>query len=107
MKLNGWKRIGIVISVVWFLGAYTYKMREKLKTVDDRAYDQYVLCLKVINNLDQCNAGFEADKTKDRHEMEKDVPMSVALPIPVGWILAYVGLFSTRWVKRGFAAPRH
>ena len=33
MKINGWQRIGILVSVIWMVGAYFYTM-DRVQTDD-------------------------------------------------------------------------
>ena len=110
-KLNGWKRIGIIASVVWILGAglWTYDS-------DLREASKYIVLAHV-----QCDADL-AGKTGDAYtagfnECNERDDGSLALaftnarlqgavvglvPVPLGWALVYLVLFLVNWVKRGF-----
>lgn len=33
-RLNGWQRIGIVLSVLWFVGTFAYALNDHAKTAD-------------------------------------------------------------------------
>lgn len=73
MKLNGWKRIGIIASVVWILGA-------GLTSLAELDY------LAGTPSSDWSAAAFVT-----------------FAPVPLGWGFVYLVLFLVRWVKRGFA----
>jgi hypothetical protein len=106
MKLNGWKRIGILASVVWILGAgfYTLSVEENrnlsIASMMNRGCDNepavsQALCFKVGD-----------DYVMRMIPAERRSAAFVALvPVPLGWGFTYLVLFLMRWVKRGFMRP--
>ena len=108
--LNKSKRIGIILSVIWVLGAglHTYTSE---KDVSSRVVtDIQVHC---INNLaDKSGAawddGFnrcdqEDDKAfaQDLRNARLDAAIVAFGGVPLGWGFIYLILFLIRWVKRG------
>jgi len=113
-KLNGWKRIGIIASVVWILVAGIYAYQLEFKSNLDLANFVYASCLRDA-----------ADKTGDTWatadgECGKKLIDSFGsagpdarvmaelvafVPVPRGWGLVYLVLFLVRRVKRGFMRP--
>jgi hypothetical protein len=72
MKLNGWKRIGIIASVVWILGAGVYTYDSEMDRANDYITSTFLNC--------ESNWVGAGD----------------------AWGFAYLVLFIVRWVKRGF-----
>jgi hypothetical protein len=107
MKLNGWQRVGIVASVVWFLGAYNYELSNSMTTLTRFAADDAERCYSpggvfFESNVVPCDATMHAKVLEDLHEMRKEVAIVVAVWIPLAWGFAYLALFLVRWVRRGF-----
>jgi hypothetical protein len=101
MKLNRWKQIGIVASVVWMLGAglVTYKVQ-----VNDDTRSA-VLWRKECNSINTGMPG-RANECDAREQgslaatlpSAKYVAAAVAfVPVPLGWGFAYLALFVMRW----------
>jgi len=103
-KLNGWKRIGIIASVVWILGAgvYTFKVTND---ADIKAASGLTLSCEEAHNW---RGSDECDKRSTAYlaEVAPYEPIKAALvafvPVPLGWGFVYLVLFLVRWVKRGF-----
>lgn len=89
-KLNGWQRIGIIISVFWLSFII-------------------VLSFNYIGIIDPC-----APPILDRFSEFLSLPymgafhkgvvvlLAICLPIITGWLLAYLIIWSVTWVKKGF-----
>lgn len=107
MRLNGWKRIGIIASVVWILGAglYTHGALQESdsKAAVAAALDCESYIPKGITSLAECDKR-AADYLAGTHSGEWIGTAVVAfVPVPLGWGFVYLVLFLVRWVKRGFA----
>lgn len=128
VKLTGWKRIGIIASVVWILGAglYTYVTEmDKLSQFSGFSLNQ---CDELVrSDIDRCGKDGQIDKQceelawkrwrKCNDEALDYIPKVAApnarlvgaivafVPVPLGWGFAYLVLFLVRWVKRGFMRP--
>lgn len=104
-KLNGWKRIGIIASVVWILGAGIYTF-VSIKDDDVKyAQTQRKYCLAEALISGECNKR-EADYLASVAYVPIEAAVSVALiPVPLGWGFVYLVLFLVRWVTRGFMKP--
>jgi hypothetical protein len=104
MKINGWQRIGILVSVIWMVGAYFYTM-DRVQTDD----------IQMAANVDEaCIAAKQQEQKVCDNEMyaeviralprEREEAAIVALvPVPLSWSFVYLTLFLLRWIKRGFA----
>ena len=103
--MSGWKRIGIVTSVLWILGGgiYTYNW-----AADSYAHNLRVECYRAENVKDWAAV---CDKpNSDYLEGNRGVPLKITavftlVPILPAWGFAYLILFLVRWVKRGFISP--
>jgi hypothetical protein len=105
-KLNGWQRIGVVASVVWILGAGFYTLDAVQESDSKTAVAAALECEshipQGITTLAEC------DKRMTDYEAETysgewaDAAIVAFVPVPLAWGLAYLTLFLTRWIKRGF-----
>ena len=117
-RLTGWQRIGIVLSILWCLGVLGFAAK---------AYYEYSQEAAIEASNAECLA--TARKGPSAEEKEKacgtlpprseasaqggaptsPVPGFLALlffPIVVSWLLVYVGMWTTRWVRAGFSPKR-
>lgn len=116
-KLNGWKRIGIVVSIVWILGAGIYTLDAVDESIAQHAASLAFTCEKDADDAqarsrwsDEQRTTWQAmcDKQRDEdlaaHIHDSPIAaISVALiPVPLGRGFAYLTLFVVAWIKRGF-----
>ena len=129
--LNGWRRLGIIISVIWILtiGVYSYKelveadTRDILKSVQSRNLVKFMSTkpipddfrerfqkLESYDALTQLNLMREAESivlaTRPQLSLAQLAAISI-LPIIFGWLLVEATCFSFRWVRRGFSTISH
>ena len=114
MKLNGWKRIGIVASVVWIIGAYIYTFRMEVdETVRiSNSLDQDCLSsgtdfpgetvAQVEARLEVCEKRLDDFMAKANSSDEVYAALAAVVPVPLGWGFVFLILFLVRWIKRGF-----
>jgi hypothetical protein len=111
-KLNGWKRIGIIVSVLWIPCAWVHTFDSATGRASASVASAQAAC-------DGSLAGKTGDAwTKGFNECDRQADESLALaltnarqeaalialaPVPLGWGFAYLVLFLVQWVKRGFA----
>jgi len=107
MKLNGWKRIGIIASVVWMVGAGPYTLWIVGKA-NDRQFEESdrVECLPILGSnrtiYEHCVANLSNYRLSQIPYERLDAVLMAIVPVPFAWGLAYLVLFLVRWVKRGF-----
>ena len=108
-KLNGWLRIGIVLSVLWVLvaGVYTNKMvTDQGKSTRSLIYS---LCLNEnaqSRDFDYKTCSKRADEFYDsavQHRLQ-DVLGIALIPVPIFWLFGFIIFRVYRWVKKGFTA---
>ena len=113
MRINGWQRIGVVISVAWLLvtcGAYFYELKnhpsEITTYLPHSAYEW-------VNDYEGTKIEHEKAKAEGKDFADRFVFMKptfsasglllLALcPVVLGWLAAYLFLYTYVWVKRGF-----
>jgi len=111
MKLNGWKRIGIIVSIVWVIGAGAHTYNSTIDKFSEMIASTHVQC---DNNLaaktgDAYTVGFNACNKEADDSLTSvlgvarlDAVLVALVPVPLGWGFAYLILFLIGWVKRGF-----
>jgi hypothetical protein len=131
-KLGGWTRIGVVASVVWFLGFAGYIWHSNLDQLSEHYGSSLHLCstmldmadesLQQIQNLDARNtrqsanlATYEKCQNRardaffhlsDANTSKEAISVLLAIDlgtVVVGWLLVLSGVGVSRWVRRGFA----
>jgi hypothetical protein len=103
--LNGWQRIGVVVSVVWALYGL-YQGNEYGLHQGDWAVNVQKLCWEQKGaDLSVCDAQFSRNWSEAiQYHWQYAFIFSLA-PIPLGWLSVYGLLKLVRWVKRGFTPP--
>ena len=108
MKLNGWKRIGVIASAVWIIGAgySTLVVTENSAMKFHNALVQQ--CMAPPNDWGEIYKS--CLKNADDYTMEMlpsertEAALVAFVPVPLGWGFTYLVLFLVRWIKRGFSA---
>jgi hypothetical protein len=104
-RLNGWKRLGVLASVAWFLGAGYWEWNNKNREDIMLAVNKGLACQATHNGADPGNACFIAAEKYGESLVpsERNAALIVGLvPIPFAWGFVYFFLFVAGWVKRGF-----
>lgn len=101
MKLNFWQRLGVVASVLWLLGAGLYSLEKTADEAQALAQSASNLCLEISDPKVDCSKEFlEALHAYDSSYWP-NAAVAAVLPIPFAWLLAYVVLWTSRWVLAG------
>lgn len=106
IKINGWKRLGIIASVVWVIGAYFYTLNAAMERNISLNVEIENSCAEVHRDEPNDPCFQEAvDSAMRQLPGEREEAAIVALlPVPVAWGVTYLVLFLVRWVRRGFQA---
>jgi hypothetical protein len=129
-KLNGWQRIGIVISIIWFIGFGAFIWTDTLRQDRDYHANDAEVCRLILNanneslpyienkgerdkteseNLakyDMCQKSALAFLDREYEEARSGMPLLLAIDVGTvlfGWLVVWMFVGITRWVKRGFA----
>ena len=103
MRLNGWQRIGLIVSVLWALGAAIHERNEqvnsakalyqlKAQTCFTEQADTAIKCLDKVSFQDAMDATANWP----------DVAFYAFGPVVAGWLVALITLSSFRWIRAGF-----
>jgi hypothetical protein len=115
IKLNGWQWIGIVVSVVWFMGlagytGYIWYNEPQEDVIHGRFAEARSLCEQSVK--DPLNPGAELDPSisirkrclnEARSSFAKNMIAIDVGAIVFGWLGAWVGIVITRWIRRRVA----
>lgn len=121
MRLGGWHRIGIVLSVISWLGVASWQRMihlEAAKRLDNLAYNDRAICLSNAQVIASHSARVDASRNCDEQWTRSiteniqikahHIPDLVYLPlflIALGWLLSYIFILTFRWIRRGFGKP--
>jgi len=110
MRISGWKRIGIIASVVWIFGAGTYTLNTTSDADSKAAARLTTDCDATLPpnhtqaQYDHCNS-----LSMDPHQIHAQLSdewvtagVVAFVPVPLGWGITYLILFLVVWVRRGF-----
>ena len=109
MRLTGSQRLGIVLSIVWALGAGIHTHNTDVDNADGFAKFAYKVCsdAKSLNHdsdLSSCNE----ERTKNlaiwMEGSNANVALAALAPIPLGWLAAFILLYVSRAQVAGFRA---
>jgi|SRR5271169_2928192 len=108
--LNGWQRVGILASVLWVIGGGIAVRNADLRSASSmyRLTDQ--ICTEAEHKRPNYDLSICSKKADEAFEtMLKgswgNVALVSFLPLPLGWLMAYLVIGIWGWVKRGFKTP--
>jgi hypothetical protein len=113
--LNGWKRIGIILSVLWVVGGgllvrgvvkdveyhWQESMVAQLSAADQAAVLARDLSKVSDGGLDVMYAAYAAATSVDSRINSRTAIWTFG-PLLLVWLLVYVVIWLTRWVRAGF-----
>jgi len=130
-RARGWRRIGLILSVIWFLGfglflwqrtvedivqpySDTLKTCGEILDIDNEAL-QYLRTVEEIDRRQSANfAKYKKCQTDAEVTWNNTLPsnwLTLAVVVGVdlvtialGWLVVWIGIVIVRWVQRGFAS---
>ena len=105
-KLSGWKRIGIVASVIWAVGGFlwvNYNEPSRYNFILEgrswcMSHPDYTM------NAAQCDVEYTKMWNEATKNIWQEAVVFALVPIPFGWIIIG-GLFGVaRWIRTGFVS---
>jgi hypothetical protein len=112
-KLNGWQRIGVVLSVVWAIGGVGWGFNIAYIDVEQN-YSQCraganALYIHTANEtsewgkaLEQCDLNHVNQNEDAAFYGSVHAVFIGLLPIPIGWFAVYKSIALLRWIREGF-----
>ena len=105
-RLNGWQRIGIIVSILWALGGGFWGNEIGLHQ-GDFAVTVERDCSEAPNaNFAACEAQFDKDWSEAIKYHWYYAAFLGLVPIPLGWLSIYGVVGLVKWVRKGFTSPR-
>lgn len=124
MRLGGWQRIGIVLSVIFMIGSLYHRgaqQERRISLYSEWAYQTKTDCIaRARASVPPPPAGFILDtELQCISEYEEGIKQNRASWGPVSmdwvynqmaivfafWIVGYLLIFLLRWILRGFKKP--
>ena len=107
-SLNGWQRIGIVLSVLWFFVAVITHRENDIHRAFEFASNSSSLCYE--SHRDSINAGNSdicAERFTNNYKLMLEGSwassfMIAIIPIPIFWGIIILIIKTYRWIKKGF-----
>jgi hypothetical protein len=96
-RLNGWQRIGIVLSVVWMLVGALWAHHFLFAPV----YEADSKCRSAVTDLTFCDGIYKRQMAIAR-QISPTITVLTLAPIPIVWVLAYALVSLVRWIRAGF-----
>ena len=102
-RINGRQRIGIVVSVLWMLGALIHNSNKPdWATALRQSCTTTALENPVPGGIEKCFAQWRADYPMASVTWRWNTAGDMLFPVLTGWILAAIILGTYRWVRVGF-----
>jgi hypothetical protein len=110
---RAWQRVGILLSIVWALGAGLYNYKAHLTRAEDMSSRDYRNCVNAkeaasefpeLKNFDLGECTAEAAQTYEYWSQWKwsGAVLFALAPIPIAWLIVYGLRIVMRWIRRGF-----
>jgi hypothetical protein len=104
--MNGWKRIGIILSVLWVIVGGFWTRSMVIGAQSEFAKNEHVFCLEHYQYHPgrDCDAEFEANWQRDVTDGGINIQNAIFTfgPLLLAWVLFYIVARLTGWVVAGF-----
>jgi len=109
MRLNGWVRIGLVLSILWAVGAAIYQRNADVDRAEESAKLTHQICvdtkaLKHDTNLASCEREREGAMAIWLSGSWGNVVFMALAPVPLGWLAVFSLIYFGRAQVIGFRA---
>jgi len=105
LRVNGWQRTGIVLSVLWVSCASMWFMQQ-IPARQPGIASIYLQCITEPNShRSVCNARANSFRKEARLDVRTKWPWVALAPVVVVWILAYIIVWLARWIVAPVAPP--
>ena len=102
MRVHGWQRVGVVLSILWAIGAAIFVRSVQVKNGHSLFQMDFGDCLR-SSTIEACSNKFSLQHAMDITAYWPDVAFFAFAPVIAGWIVAYIALKTFRWIKVGFS----
>jgi hypothetical protein len=109
MRLNGWQKLGVALSIVWAVAAGIHTHGEDVERAENFANLAYKTCsntkmLAKSADLSRCEKEKATNTETWMKDSDKNVAFAALAPIPVGWLAGFILLYLGRIQLAGFRA---
>jgi hypothetical protein len=104
MRLNGWQRIGIALSLPWIVVGTLWESGASIEKSTSLSKLVYSVCSEDHPFSNTCAADFSHNYARDL-ELSNHWADGVAfgvVPVIMAWVAVYALLWIARWVRAGF-----
>ena len=102
-RLNGWQRIGVILSILWLPVGFYLGAKEVSGPAGTMYRVAHGICFEGRpENLDQCLERAKNNMRKSLEPMVTTAAITAFLPIPIFWGFVYLIIGLVRWVISGF-----
>jgi hypothetical protein len=129
-RARGWRRIGIVLSVVWFIGFGGYIWTSEATRLQTSLLAHTDLCYSILKSANDALAHIPNQEQREKRYTEnlakheecgdrvlrlvaaerdnlwRSIPLFLAFDagtVVFGWLVVWLVTLVVRWVQRGFA----
>lgn len=103
-KLNGWQRIGVILSILWVLGAAIHERNGQVELAQLKAQLDRNVC-NYSSAIAECSKSLDS-KYKEHLALNSNRIVNIAavslVPVLLGWLFAWLAIVVSRWVRVGF-----
>jgi hypothetical protein len=113
-RLNGWQRIGVVLSVAWIIGGWLWFLHLETEAAVAPSANYMRMCGEIYQNGDPADQ-HRYERNEKCMEKAKAIPflhtdeenmISAAIQtfvlLGLAWLLVYILVWIGRWVRTGF-----
>src|SRR5262249_4437586 len=105
LRVNGWQRTGIVLSVLW-VSCASMGFMPSITPQQPGIASIYLQCITEPNShRSVCNARANSFRKEARLDVRTKWPWVALAPVVVVWILAYIIVWLARWIVAPVAPP--
>ena len=105
-RLNGWQRIGVVVSIAWFIGGGFWGSGLIEEQDGAGVVAAYKSCLESNADWAPCQQAFQRDWPVTMKYHWAETATFALVPIPAVWLFVYGLIAIWRWIARGFRSPQ-
>jgi hypothetical protein len=104
---RGWYRIGIVLSVIWFVAFGAYIWSDSVRHNADFYKASLGVCFDIQDAAKSKICRDEAQKLfyREADELYAGIPIIATIDLAtviLGWLVVWICISVIRWVRRGF-----
>ena len=102
-SLSGWKRLGMVVSALWFVGAYVGYGAHAVHKHQEIVTAAYAACMTSRKpDVEKCGREFDRDYPIFNQISRTQRFVFAAVPLLILWLFALLATPTARWLRRGF-----